>query len=384
MNTTTYMAAWFRGLSAQRQHNAKLTQYIQWAQGRLLEASSPEDVLAIVRQFLDFESPVAFKKTNAYLSIALGVAMLLGTVGEILFSVLGLLSWLHGFIAAVEPTVKSLLALAGIVIVFINYNQLKERKRRIETLSESLKANYAHLALGLTDDPVGDDFTQLGNSFSEFRRTTMQKGAQRKVTGHYQGDTHAFSFTYYQYSFAAHLKNQRTNRGRVLCTRCALVVDYPWFSDVIVEEHSRRYVTVYEYQLTSPTKDEDGNSHLDKRYQSFETGSSAFNNRFKVSGISKVHCARFAKPITVVSLLEISQLPELKIELADHRMCLSFDSPNGLAFSSNASLAAPQGLLEEMQQGYSMPSLDQPLRLIHTLATQHDNNFASVNAAAPA
>ncbi|MFN3579893.1 MAG: hypothetical protein ACK4VV_05410 [Pseudomonas sp.] len=386
MNTTKDKAAWFQGLSAQRQHNAKLVKRINLAQYRLQEASSPEDVLLVVRLFLDFESPVAFKKTNAYLSIALGVAMFLGMVGQALFGILGLFGWLHGFIAAVEAPVKTLLMLAGIAIVFINFERLKKRKKAIETLSDSLKTKYAYFTLGLTLTPVRDDFTLMAKHFSEFRRRMTHQWTQRKVMGHYQGDTHAFPFTYYQYKFVVRESRQgRKHDVDVIYTRCALVVDFPWISDVIVEEQVRRKGGFrYTYQLLGPTREDDSNAHLIKWYQEFETASSAFNNRFKVRGKSKVHCARFVKPITLVSLLDISHLREMNIELADQRMCLSFDSPNGLVFTSNASLHNPQALLKEMQQGYSMPGLDRTLALIHTLATQHDNNFESINAAAPA
>jgi len=389
MTISEKMTAWLQALPAQRRHNARLLDRLKQAHLSLPDARCADDVIAIVRLFLDFESPVRFKKTNAYLSIALGVALFLGLVGHGLFSILALFGWLQPSIAAALTPVNTLLALVGIAIVFINYEQLKKRKRIIETLSDSLKTKYAYFSLGLHDCPVEDDFELMARSFKEFRRDRLLRWTRRKVTGHYQGDTHAFAFTYYQYKFI--IRESRPGRKRdvdVIYTRCALVVDFPWVSDVMVLAESRGrggFEKRIEIKLFSTEPDSDlSKQQLIEDYEPFETSSSDFNRRFRVRGKSKIHCARFVKPITLLTLMDIKHFNHMNIELAGQRLCLSFDSPNGLTFTSTGTLHNPQDLLDDMQQGYSMPILDRSLLLIHTLATQHDDNFSTITAAQPA
>ncbi|MEG1347690.1 MAG: DUF3137 domain-containing protein [Hafnia sp.] len=216
--------------------------------------------------------------------------------------------------------------------------------------------------------PAEQILSALQRDFGDFDRGNYSREITYSVTGKDQGNLHELGYQYHTFKYV----NQRTEvvsvsdgkGGSRLETRTVydtyyrhcVVIDFPWVRNVKVQSDGQR---AFKHRVDS--------AHPD------------FNRIFTASGANQVECVKFLKPTTILHLLDMANhYGDLNLEFSDMgKLCMSFNNDDILEpYPNKLAMSEPNELYNALVAGISLPKLNYTLDMIHTLAEQHDDNFA--------
>jgi hypothetical protein len=312
-------------------HNKKLRQLLEQSDARVDAATSTADLLEVIKQLRDFGAPLAFDNATPRLFRNIGLGLIAATLLFIPFVVLGIAFLLGGWLV------------------------MDHRSGVIDALSKKITHKSSLLTHGLRESfsPEVQVLERLGEEFKDFHRGSYSRQILKSVQGTFLGAVHALPFTYQHLQYVDRESYKTTVPDGVGGTkvetknidqefaRHSLVLDFPWVENVVVRGDRHWEVDLEE---------------------ALDTASSEFNSAFHLTGSTQMACAVFAKPATVLHLLQLhQQLSDVNLEFSEHgRLCLSCSDPGLLAPS------ATEGL----------QNLHLLLSWVHRLAELHDDNFA--------
>lgn len=358
-------------------HNARLRQLIRDVDGAVGPFSSQQDLLAAVQRVREFNEPLHFDNSTPKTLGILGTLVILAAIAFAQWGSPGAKAWLSGLSRFRYEELLVLLGMAALVCLVICFGLIHSRSNQLPRLSREIARHSSWLTHGLSNvaTPAGLLLQQLASQFGDYARGNYSRAITQAVQGQYPGELHSLPYTYYQ----LHYVNKRVvvttesngKGGTRLVTktvydhydRYSLVIDFPWVEGIAAR--------------TS------GSSALDFEH-GIDTASSEFNKAFTLTGGTRMACARFAKPVTVLHLLSMHrQLRKLNLEFSWNRqLCMSFDDSNLLDFQLPCDLTQPEAFYALIQQGVRLHLLSNALGLVHALAEQHDDNFSLPAAAA--
>lgn len=358
-------------------HNARLRALLRNVDGAINPHSSKAELLAAVQQVRDFNEPLQFDnstpKAFALGSLAIGAAAI--AFGQ--WAPFEAKAWLTRLFGMNHGETLALLVLLALVVMIASLVFMRVRSNRLHKVSEEIARYSSWLTHGLQGIATPRDalLQRLSSDFGDYARGNYSREITCAVQAVYPGAVHALPYAYYQ----LHYVNRRVvtttesdgKGGTRTVTktvydhydRYSLVIDFPWVEGV-----------------TARTA---GGRNLDFEHR-HDTASSEFNKAFTLSGGTRMACARFAKPVTVLHLLNMhKQWRNLNLEFSWHgQLCLSFDDSSTLDFAMRCDLSSPDDFHAWIDEGVRLPYLENALAQVHTLAEQHDDNFNLPNTAA--
>ncbi len=359
-------------------HNARLRQLIRDIDGAIGPSSSKQELLAAVQKVRDFDAPLHFDNSTPKTLGILGTLVLLASVGFGQWGSPGAKAWLDGFFPELrQEGVLFLTGMIALVCLIASFCLIYFRSNRLPKVSREIARYSSWLTHGISgiSTPANVLLQQLSNDFGDYARGNYSRAITYAIQGVYPGQVHPLPYAYYQ----LHYVNKRIvtttesdgKGGTRTVTktvydhydRYSLVVDFPWVEGI-----------------TARTS---GGRALDFEH-AHDTASSEFNKAFTLTGGTRLACARFAKPVTVLHLLKLhKQLRNMNMEFSWHgQLCLSFDDSNLLDFDLPCDLTQPDAFYELIDKGVHLHLLMNLLGMVHTLAEQHDDNFNLPAAAA--
>lgn len=351
-------------------HNARLRQLIDDVAGSIGPSSRKRDLLAAVQKVRDFGEPLHFdNRTPKILGIFGAVAL----AANVAFAQWGSLRSKVALEDLTGMGYDGVLLLAGVIsLVFLaaSAGLIYSRSNRLPKLSRDIARYSSWLTHGLSDiNAPGESLLyELSSDFSDYNRGNYSRAITQAIQGEHPGKLYTLPYAHYQ----LHYVNKRVvvttesngKGGTRLVTktvydhfdRYSLVVAFPWIEGIAVRNP--------------------GSASLDFEHR-IDTASSDFNKAFTLTGHTRMACAKFAKPVTVLHLLAMhKQLRKLNLEFSRHgQLCMSFDDSNLLDFNLPCDLTQPDQFFELIDQGIRLHLLGNALDLVHTLAEQHDDNF---------
>jgi len=328
-------------------HNKKLRQLIEQSDARVEVATSAADLLEVIKQLRAFGAPLEFDNATPRLFRNIGFGFVAATVLFVPFVVLGIAFLLGGWLV------------------------MDHRSGVIDALSKKIIHKSSMLAYGLraSYSPDVQVLESLGGEFKDFHRGSYSRQILKSVQGTYLGAVHELPFTYQHLQYVDRESYKTTVPDGVGGTkvetktvdrefaRYSLVLDFPWVENVVVR----------------------GDTHVGVDLEeTLDTASSEFNSAFHLTGITQMACAVFAKPATVLHLLQLAQqLSDVNLEFSEHgRLCLSFSDAGLLAPNATEGIRNLPAFEPLVETGIRLPRLDFLLSWVHRLAEFHDDNFA--------
>lgn len=328
-------------------HNKKLRQLFEQSDARVEAATSTADLLEVIKQLRAFGAPLAFDNATPKLFRYIGLGLIAATLLFMPFIVLGIAFLLGGWLV------------------------MDHRSGVIDALSKKITHKSSLLTYGLREsfNPDVQVLKTLGGEFKDFHRGSYSRQILKSVQGTYLGAVHELPFTCQHLRYVDRESYKTTvpdgAGGTKVETktvdrefdRYSLVLDFPWVENVVVRGDRHWEVDLEE---------------------ALDTASSEFNSAFHLTGSTQMACAVFAKPVTVLHLLQLhQQLSDINLEFSEHgRLCLSFSDPGLLAPSATEGLQNLQAFEQLVEAGIRLPRLDLLLSWVHRLAELHDDNFA--------
>ncbi|MHC8334776.1 hypothetical protein [Pseudomonas sp. LB3P25] len=328
-------------------HNKKLRQLFEQSDAGVEAATSTADLLEVIKQLRAFGGPLEFDNATPRLFRNIGLGLIAATLLFVPFIVLGIAFLLGGWLV------------------------MDHRSGVIDALSKKITHKSSLLTHGLREsfNPDVQVLESLGKEFKDFHRGSYSRQILKTVQGTYLGAVHELPFTYQHLQYvdresykttvpdgAGGTKVETKTIDREFA-RHSLVLDFPWVENVVVRGDRHWGVDLEE---------------------TLDTASSEFNSAFHLTGITQIACAVFAKPATVLHLLQLpQQLSDVNLEFSEHgRLCLSFSDAGLLAPSATEGLKNLQAFEQLVEAGIRLPRLDLLLSWVHRLAELHDDNFA--------
>ncbi|WP_347905117.1 hypothetical protein [Pseudomonas purpurea] len=328
-------------------HNKKLRQLFEQSNADVEAAASPSDLLDVIRRIEAFGGPLEFDNATPKLFRNIGFALIAATVFFIPLLLFGL-----GF-------------LLGSWLVMDNRSGL------VDALSKTIAQKSAMFTHGLNErfNPDVSVLESLRAEFKEFHRGSYSRQLMKTVQGTYLGALHELPFTYQHFQYV----DRETRETKVpdgaggtkvetktidsKYARHSLVLNFPWIANVRVRG------------------DRFGALDLE---ETLDTTSSEFNRAFHLTGKTQMACALFAKPATVLHMMQLTeQLSDVNLEFSGQgRLCLSFSDTGVLEAEASQGLKNLQGFNRLIETGIRFPRLDLLLLWVHRLAELHDDNFA--------
>ena len=341
--------------------NKTLSALIKSATKRLDQPCSQTDLLAVVKSFRDHQGPLEYSNTPAAL-FALFSALL--TVPLIINISSGRM---------LSPEFTALMfgsATLGAVMLIGTLGFMIYRSAQIPDLTGSILERSALMRYGLQDIPLSKDqiLHQLQRDFGDFDRGNYSREITYAVQGVYQGPLHALAYTYQTFKYVNQRiettlvsdgkGGMRTQIRTVYDTfyRHCVVIDFPWVKNIKVQNDGQKE---FKHRVDTAHKD--------------------FNRTFDANGANEVECVKFLKPTTILHLLEMAKhYGDLNLEFSHlGQLCMSFNNDDILEpFPNQLALSEPEPLYSALEAGIDLPKLTYTLQQIHTLAEQHDDNFA--------
>lgn len=328
-------------------HNKKLRQLIEQCGARVEAATNTAELLDVIKQLRSFGGALAYDNSTPKLFVYVGLALVVATFLFVPLIVLGIAFLIGGWLV------------------------MENRSGAIEALSRGIIHKSSLFTHGLTErfKPDVKVLESLAGEFKDFRRGSYSRTIMRTVQGVYPGAVHELSFSYQSLQYVdretykvnvpdgAGGTKEETRTRDLEFSRFSLVLDFPWVKNVVVRGDQHRAVDLEE---------------------SLDTASNEFNKAFCLTGATRMACAVFAKPATVLHLLQLrQQLSAVNLEFSEPgRLCLGFSDPELLASAATDGFNDLQALEQQIEAGIRMPRLDLLLSWVHRLAELHDDNFA--------
>ncbi|NUU34802.1 hypothetical protein [Pseudomonas sp. C2B4] len=328
-------------------HNKKLRQLIEQCDARVEAATNKTDLLDVIKQLRSFGEVLAFDNSTPKLFLYVGLALVAAALLFVPFIVLGIAFLIGGWLV------------------------MENRSGAIEALSRDLIHKSSLLTHGLTErfKPDVKVLEALAGEFKDFRRGSYSRTILRTAQGIYPGAVHELSFNYQSLQYVdretykvnvpdgAGGTKEETRTRDLEFARFSLVFDFPWVKNVAVRGDQHRAVDLED---------------------ALDTASNEFNKAFCLTGANQMACAVFAKPATVLHLLQLrQQFSDVNLEFSGHgRLCLGFSDPDLLASAATDGFNDLQALEQHVEAGIRMPRLDFLLSWVHRLAELQDDNFA--------
>ncbi|MGJ7514233.1 hypothetical protein ACSFE6_07825 [Pseudomonas baetica] len=328
-------------------HNKKLRQLIEQCDARVEAATSKADLLDVIKQLRSFGGTLAYDNSTPKLFVYGGLVLVAAAFLFVPVIVLGIAFLIGGWLV------------------------MENRSGAIQTLSRDIIHKSSLFTHGLTErfKPGVQVLERLAGEFRDFRRGSYSRTILKTAQGVYPGAIHELSFSYQSLQYVdretykvsvpdgAGGTKEETRTRDLEFARFSLVLDFPWVKNVAVRGDQHRAVDLEE---------------------SLDTASTEFNNAFCLTGATRMTCAVFAKPATVLHLLQLrQQLSAVNLEFSEQgRLCLGFSDPELLASAATDGFDDLQALEQQVEAGIRMPRLDLLLSWVHRLAELHDDNFA--------
>lgn len=354
-------------------HNSRLLKVMDDTSAALEAVTTQGELLAAIKSLRDFQGPLKFD--NATLWTIAGILMLMapGFFAIFLWGSPETRLW-----PTLWKTEEYNLALLGLGMLLLISGSMftafiRRRNRLLRLLEKAITWRSAEITNGLA--PTGHSLDYLYSQFSDYHRGNYSREIIYALEGASVGQTHLLAYFYYR----LHYVNEQTvsytesdgKGGRKRKTRklyydyyrYSLVIDFPWIKSLAVRASSHAMVDFP---------------------QIFEPTSSDFNRAFTLTGSDTLACARFAKPITVLTLLRLKEkLAELNLEFsAEGLLCISFDNENLLEPQMPYDFSTPEDFFKVIDAGVRLPKLVDVLTIVHELAEQHDDNFTPPSSSA--
>lgn len=358
-------------------HNARLKALIQSVEGAISPESNKDELLAAVQQVRDFKEALQFDNSTPK---TLGLGSLAVIVAAIAFgqwAPLEAKAWLTRLFGMQYGESLSLVGAVALVVMIASFIFMRVRSNRLHKVSEDIARYSSWDTIGLysIDTPREVLLQRLLQDFGDYNRGNYSREITSAANAVYPGAVHELPYAYYQ----LHYVNKRIvtttesdgKGGTRTVTktvydhydRYSLVIDFPWVEGV--------------------TAQTTGGSVLNFEHR-HDTASSEFNKAFTLSGGTRMACAKFAKPVTVLHLLAMHKhFRGMNLEFSWHgQLCMSFEDSNTLDFDMRCDLSTPDEFHAWIDEGVRLPHLENALAMVHTLAEQHDDNFNLPNTAA--
>ncbi|MFD2641914.1 hypothetical protein [Pseudomonas japonica] len=357
--------------------NARLRALIQSVENAIGADSDKEQLLAAVQQVRDFKEPLQFDNATPK-TFGLGsLAIIAAAIAFGQWAPFEAKAWLTRFFAMDYGEALSLVGLVALVVMIASFVFMRVRSNRLRKVSEEIAGYSSWLTLDLRGISTPRDvlLQRLSSDFGDYARGNYSREITYAVQSVHPGAVHELPYAYYQLHYVDKrivTTTESDGKGGTRTVtrtvydhydRYSLVIDFPWVEGV-----------------TARTT---GGRNLDFEHR-HETASSEFNKAFTLSGGSRMACARFAKPVTVLHLLNMhKQLHEMNLEFSwNGQLCMSFENSTLLKFDMHCDLSTPDEFHAWIDEGVRLPRLENALALVHTLAEQHDDNFNLPSTAA--
>lgn len=352
-----------------RTHNSRLSKLLADTSAAVAAATTKDELLSATQGLRDFEGPLRFYNARLWVVSVVLIMAALGCCGVTPESKLWLSQWITW-----DPS----LVLLGLFMVFVVAGWaciafIRRRNKLVPKLAEEITWRAAALTNGL--EPAAASLDYLSSQFGDYHRGNYSREINYALEGTSLGRMHELKYHYYRLHYVDEQTvytrvsdgkgGSKTQKRKVYhhYYRYSLVMDFPWIANIAVRASSHKAVDLS---------------------QVFEPTSSDFNRAFTLTGSETLACAKFAKPITLLTLLRLNErLVELNLEFsAEGLLCLSFDNKNLLEPDMPYDLATPEEFFKAIEAGISLPKLTAILSIVHELAEQHDDNFSPVTPSA--
>lgn len=192
---------------------------------------------------------------------------------------------------------------------------------------------------------------QLFSDYYEFRRGDISREITAGYKGYYQGGTHSFDYTFYQF----HYINLEKKKSASDHYRYGIVLNF-------------RFVC----RLTIA-----GKAITGVKGKCYRTPSCLFNQHFKVFAHDEMVAARFLKSSVVLAFEEITTVfKSLNLEFnRTGGLCMSFDNKEVVDGKPQYDFNAPGEFKHEIRAFNPLHELHTALEFIHALMVFSDNNF---------
>lgn len=353
-------------------HNSRLKRTLRAASHTARTATTKQELLAAVDAMAAFYGNMQFDNRLPWL-----IALLCGPLG--IASITGYLQAYESMLVPLAkllgqslPQLVSNLTLGLLGAAVFSLIVLYQRKKLIPNLAHDLAERSSLITAGLQEIPVTDGqlLKGLQAEFRDYVRGNHKRFLRRAVQGHYQGRLHSFNYRWYHLHYVDKQSHQETEsdgkggtNSKTVTSyqeydRYSLVIDFPWVQGIALGGGSG------------------GRSSMVDLEHRFKTASNDFDRAFSLTGSTVMACARFAKPVTVLHLIELHrqlETPNLEFSQNGH-LCLSCDN-NPLGFKLTCELTRTSDFRLLIEHGVHLPQLTVLLDAVHTLAEQHDDNF---------
>lgn len=267
-------------------HNKKLRQLFEQSSARVDAATSTSDLLDVIRQIEAFGGPLEFNNATPKLFRYIGLVLIAATVFFL-------------------P-----LLLFGLGFLFGSWLVMDNRSGLVDVLSKKIAHKSSLFTYDLKEqfNPDASVLENLLGEFKEFHRGSFSRQILKTIHGTHFGATHELSFTYQHVQYVDRESYEtRVSDGaggtkvetKIIDSKFArhsLVLDFPWVENVRVRGDRFRALDLEE---------------------ALDTTSSEFNNAFRLTGKTQMACAIFARPATVLHLLQLTeQLGDINLEFS--------------------------------------------------------------------
>ncbi|WP_422403162.1 hypothetical protein [Pseudomonas sp. GZD-209] len=355
-------------------HNARLKRTLQAASHTARTATTKQQLLVAVDAMAAFYGNMKFDNRLPWLIALLCGPLAIASITGYLQAYEPLLAPLAKLLGQSLPQLASNLTLGLLGAAVFSLIVLYQRRKLIPNLAHDLAERSSLITAGLQEIPVTDSqlLEGLQTEFRDYVRGNHKRFLRRAVQGHYQGRLHSFNYRWYHLHYVdkqTHQETESDGKGGTTSKtvtsyqeydRYSLVIDFPWVQGIALGGGSG------------------GRSSMVDMEHNFKTASSDFDRAFSLTGSSAMACARFAKPVTVLHLIDLHrQLDTPNLEFSQHgRLCLS-SNDNPLAFKLTCELTRASDFRLLIDHGVHLPQLSALLDAVHTLAEQHDDNFTA-------
>lgn len=354
-------------------HNKQLLELINIVSHDVDSAASKDDLLAAIQKVRDFKGPLTFDNTTPGILAGVGAAFLLLAIWLMLWAPQSARHWLISFTGIDYTIIQIVPAVFGVVSTLSALTYIGSRSSMLPDLSRRIARMSSYLTLGLKHIRKNPEkiLSRLMAEFADYHRGNYSREIELSLGGTYKGTLHLIPYVFHH----LHYVNKRVVVERVSDGKGG-------YRTVVktVYDHFDRYSIVLRFPwVRGISVRADGMSDIDRK-TGWETTSTDFNSYFTLTGRTEMDCAKFAKPTTVLTLLELWRyLASANLEFSDDgNLCVSFGNDNLLDYSLKTSLADPDAFYEEIAKGVQLPHLTTVLQLVHRLAEQHDDNFSPI------
>lgn len=314
-----------------REHNQRLSKFINNAQLTILEAKTSQDLLDLIDEARSFNGN--FQYNNRDILIYLGIDLII-----MLFSYLMLQLFNHGFWGI--TLIITVIALIPIIGLYFS------RRKSISGLADDIfwKDLYIDNNLSFSDD-YRYEISALKNRYQDFRRGNYSQSIEQLLSSFYLHEEESFNFHYYHFHYVDERIVEKTDSDG----KKTIEKKY---------DHYDRYGVILPYEVVKNVSIIHNPKMVGHNTSDYEPSSLNFRKLFKVKTQDTFQASKLLTPSIVEFFESLPQeFKDIVIEFKENEFLLSFTDQDVISAKREYDFNNLDLFFQEIQKINELPKL---------------------------